>query len=171
MSRATVRAAVAAYLNAGLGAIPGLATVYQAQPYFVDGANAIPLAAGQGSGAYAFLHLAESSESRWAEPAAQGSVGVHYQVNLVVCYVYQIPSAIETPPVDPSAWVGPCDVILQALKDRIHADPSMGAPATIFLAAQTPDTLQISSDDPRLDQGRIHSWHTIAFRVTEVIQA
>lgn len=170
MSRRTIRQAVADYLNAGLDAIPALQIVYKAMPPWVGGAMAFNLAEGAGHGAFAFLHLADSDETRWAMPYVLASVGVHYNVQVAVCYVYEIPSAQVTDTY-PDDWSDGCDDILQGLKDRIHADPQLGAPGLVFQAAQTPLTLRITSEDPKATAGRVYSWHVLEFQLTEAIVA
>lgn len=171
MSRRTVRAAIQTYLQGGLPGIVGLQRVYRAMPWFVDGVIAFNHVANLGNGAYAFINLTRSDETRKAVPAVQGIVSVHYDVTIVVCYQFLIPSAVIDPTITEDEWVDACDDILQGIKNRIHADPNLGSPGTIFLAAQTPRTLTINSDDPRLESGAVYSWHTIDFQVTEIIQA
>lgn len=170
MSRRTVRAAIQAYLVAGLPGIPGLNRVYRAQPWWVDG-SVFNLAANAGNGAFAYLHLTHSDETRVSVPAVQGTTLVHYDVFVVVCYQFEIPSAAVDTTITEDSWVDACDDILQGIKDRIHADPNLGAPEVIFLAAQTPKKLTIDSDEPRVTAGKVYSWHTVNIQVTEVIQA
>jgi hypothetical protein len=173
VSRATVRAAIAAYLNAAAPAIPGLQHIYQAKPWWVDGATGFRLSANGGSGAFAYLHLVASEETRWSVPWNGGDIGVHYDFHLVVVYIYEIPSTSQATAVSEDAWVGPVDTILQGIKDAIHADPTLGTTSTkvIFNAGQTPNPLKTSSEQPLKSSGRLYSWHVIEFRVTEVIQA
>jgi hypothetical protein len=171
VSRKTVRAAIQAYLVAGLPGIPGLNRVYRAAPWFADGSVIFNLSAELGNGAWAFLNLAHSKDTRKTVPAVLGTTFVHYDVSIVVCYQFLIPSAMIDTTITEDMWVDACDDILEGLKALIHADPNLGHPGTIFLAAQTPDSLQINSDDPRLEPGKVYSWHTVDFQVTEVIQA
>lgn len=173
MSRGGVRAAIAAYLNAGAPGIPGLQKVYQAKPWWVDGATGFKLSANGGSGAFAYLHLNNSEETRWSVPWNGGDIGVHYDWHLVVVYIYEIPSASQDTAVSEDSWVLAIDAILQGVKDWIHADPTLGTHDTrvIFNAGQTPNALKTTSEEPLKSAGRIYSWHVIEFRVTEVIQA
>lgn len=173
MSRATVRAAIAAFLD-GAG-ITGLSKVYEAKPWFFSGEQ-LNAAADGGAAAWAWVELGDSSEDRWTVPAlypgqsGAGDKGVHYDVAVFVDYQYTIPQQTSAP-VSPDAWVGPEDVILQGLKDRIHSDPQLGAPTLILAAAQENNALRISPDNPRKESGKVLSLHAIEFRVTEVIQA
>lgn len=170
MSRRDVRAAIHAYLIAGLPGIPGLERVYRAAPWFEDG-KGFNLAANNGCGAFAWVHLTTSEETRKTVPAVLGTTFVHYDVSIVVAYQFLIPSAQIDTTITEDMWVDACDDILQGVKNHIHADPNLGAPEVIFLAAQTPNKLRIDSDDPRRTGGKVYSWHTIDFQVTEVIQA
>lgn len=173
MSRATVRAAIASFL-AGAN-INGLQTVYQAMPMFNTG-ELLNLAADNAAGAFAWVEMGQSTETRWSVPAkypgytGSGNKAVHYPVVIVVEYQYLIPPQLDTVvPVDD--WIHAEDVILQALKDRLHEDPTLGVPGVIFAATQEDGSLAVSEDDPVLEPGKIMSVHTIGFRVTEVIQA
>ena len=179
MSRADVRAAVAAFLVAA--DIPGLATVYAAMPWYSPGELFDTITDG-GSGAIAWLHLGDSDEDRWAFPSkspamAGGQKAVHYEIAVMVAYQYLLVSSQLNTPVPADSWAADEDRILQAIKDRIHSDPQLGTGPTgtgtdlIFRAAQENNTLRISADDPVLQDGKIWSYHSIQFQLTEVIQA
>lgn len=168
MSIATVRAAVTTYLQDAV--IPGLNRVYAAFPWYIDG-ETFNLAANLGNGAIAYVHLADSEETRWTVPAVQGVKRVHYEVAVIVAYQFLIPSADVDATMSEDDWVNALDVILQGIKDRIHADPQLGAPATVFLAGQTNNNLRIHSEMPRRLPGKILSWHAVEFQLTEVITA
>lgn len=173
MSRATVRAAIAAFLAES--AVPGLQAVYQAMPIFFSGER-LDLGADNASGAFCWVELGQSEETRWSVPAAypgyagSGDKGVHYPVTIVVEYQYLIPAQTSSV-VSPDDWVLSEDAILQGIKDRIHQDPQLGAPGVIFAASQEPGGLRVTPDDPVLESGKVLSVHGIEFRVTEVIQA
>lgn len=173
MSRGSVRSAIAAYLNGGSPGIPGLHKVYLAKPWWVDGATGFQLSANGGSGAFAYLHLANSQETRWTTPWTLGDVAVHYDFQIVVVYIYEVPSASQAAAVPEDSWVTAIDAILQGIKDLIHADPTLGTATlkVIFSAGQNPNALPTSSEHPQKSSGRIYSWHVIEMRVTEVIQA
>lgn len=168
MSIATVRTAVTRYLADA--EIPGLNRVFKALPWYVDG-DVFDLAATLGSGAVAYVHLAESVENRLALPAVLGSQNVHYEVAVIVAYQYLIPSAQVDPTLSEDDWVDQLDAIMQGVKDRIHIDPNLGAPDVVFLAAQTPRTLRVASYEPRQLPGKIISMQSVEFQLTEIIQA
>lgn len=173
MSRLAVRSAVAAFLAGA--AVPGLQKVYEGYPWFTPG-ETLDLAALGGSAAFAWVEVGESSETRWSVPASypgytgSGNKGVHYPVVVIVEFQYLIPQQVF-PPVNPDAWTVPEDGIIQGIKDRIHSDPTLGAPAVIFSAAQEPNGLRVSPDNPVFEPGKVLSTREIDFRVTEVIQA
>lgn len=173
MSRGAVRTAVATFI-AGAN-IAGLAKVYKAKPAFFSGEQ-LDLGANGGTGAWAWVDLGESSETRWSVPAqypgqsGAGDKGVHYDVSIVVAYQYAIPQQI-TPAVPPDDWATAEDVIIQAIKDRIHSDPQLGNPALILAAGQESNGLRVTADNPLLEPGKVISMHAVYFRITEAIQA
>jgi hypothetical protein len=144
--------------------------VYAAFPWFIDGAT-FDLAANLGNGAVAYVHLADTEESRLTVPAVQGEKIVHYEVAVIVAYQFLIPSTDVDVTISEDEWVDPLDVILQGIKDRIHADPQLGAPGVVFLAAQTPRSMRVHSEMPRRLPGKILSWHAVEFQLTEIITA
>lgn len=172
MSRATVRAAIADFL-AGAN-IAGLQTVYQAMPMFNAG-ELLNLTAASAAGGFAWVEMGQSTEVRWSVPAkypdytGSGDKAVHYPVTIVVEYQYLIPPQLDAV-VPADDWVHAEDALLQALKDRLHEDPTLGAPGVIFAATQEIGSLAVSEDGPVLESGKILSVHGISFRVTEVIQ-
>ena len=173
MSYDTVRAALASFLTAAN--IPGVAKVYQSEPWYSPG-ETLDLAALGGSGAFVWIEMGEADEERWAVPASypgytgSGIKAVHYPVSLIVEYQYLIPQQ-TFPPVAPDGWVTSEGAILQALKDRIHSDPTLGAPTVVFQAAQEPGALKTSPDAPVFEPGKVLSTREITFRITEVVQA
>lgn len=165
MSAATVRAAIQAWTVGGN--IAGLNAVYKAQPWFVDGQR-WNLAAELGSGAVAFVHLAERAESRITLPALEGNKAITYTAGLVVLYQYLIP----TEPASEDVWVDPLDAVLEAIVERFRADPTFGtAGSPIFQAAQDPNDCRIVSDLPRRTSGVVQSWNVVEFHCTEIIVA
>lgn len=171
MSRAQVRHAVADWLAGGIEQIPGLRKVYKAMPMIVYG-ELFDSDQMSGSVAVLWLHLADSDADQWSVPAATGGiVGEHYQVMVQVGYQYLIPSADDDPSIGEDDWVDDEDAILAGIKARLRADPSLGNPAVILVAAREPGTLKVSPDEPQLLDGKVLSWHTIEFRVTEAVQA
>jgi hypothetical protein len=173
VSRSDVRAAIAAFLASAN--IVGLQNVYQALPMFRSG-ELLNLGADNAAGAYAWIELGQSEETRISVPAkypgytGSGDKTVHYPVTVIVEYQYLIPQQLNSQ-LSPDDWVLAEDAILQGIKDRIHSDPTLGANGTIFAAAQEPNSLRIDPDSPVLEPGKVMSVHGIEFRVTEVIQA
>lgn len=168
MSSATVRAALFGFFDGARAAatVPGLNTVYAAQPTFVDGAK-WQLAKDLGSGSVAYLHLAEDTETRIALPAVTGWKRVDYTVGLVVLYQYVIPPD----PAGEDSWAGPLDATIDGLKDLIRSDPNCGVPADIFQTGQAPGGITIRRQLPRRTSGAVLSWNVLEFAVTEIIEA
>ncbi|HEY8976308.1 MAG TPA: hypothetical protein VIN75_18985 [Burkholderiaceae bacterium] len=181
MSRATVRAALYAYLQAGCaggGSVPGVTKVYRAQPWLIDG-KTWNLSSDLGSGAVVFLHFMDKGETRQADPAASVStevVGwkqVDYQVALVVLYQYLIPSNTQSVQYTGEEWVDALDATLGGLEDLLRADPTAGTGpgGAVFEMAQSPGDLTLPQDLPRLVNGKVMSWQALHFTATEMIQA
>lgn len=173
MSRATVRAAVASWIEGG--GIAGLNTVYRAQPWFVDGQR-WKLSAQLGSGAVGFVHIVEDTERRATLPAegpanTSGVVGqkiVTYTIGFVVLFQYLIPAEAASEDV----WTDPLDALLEGIKARLRSDPTLGtAGSPIFQAAQDPGDCRIMSDLPRRESGLVMSWNVIEFHADEIINA
>lgn len=174
MSRETVRATLATFLQGAN--ITGLNGVYKAKPIFYAGEQA-NAAADNGVAAWAWVILGDSSEDRLSVPAqwpgqnGAGDKAVHYEVAIVVEYHYLIPSAQIATPVAPDAWVDGEDVIIQAIKDRLHSDPALGDPSVVLASGQENRSLRVSGDEPLLEPGKVLSIKAVEFRITEVIQA
>lgn len=173
MSRAAVRAALATFLSGAN--ITGLAKVYKAKPTFFSGEQ-LNAAADNGVAAWAWIDLGESSEERWSVPAqwpgqtGAGDKGVHYDAAIVVQYEYLIPQQ-ASPAVSPDDWVSGEDVIIQALKDRLHSDPALGNAGVVLASGQGRGDMRVSGDDPVLEPGKVVSVKAIEIRITEAVQA
>lgn len=173
MSRATVRATLATFLSSA--GIAGLNGVYKAKPTFYDGAQ-LDAAVANGV-AWAWITLGDSDEDRlsvpaqWPEQSGAGNKAIHYDAAVVVQYQYLIQSAQPSPPVAPDAWVDGEDIIIQAIKDRLHSDPALGNPAVVLASGQENRGMHVSGDDPLIEPGKVVSIKAIAFRITEIIQA
>jgi hypothetical protein len=170
MSSTAVRAAVVAYLTST--DIQGLRKVYQAEPYWVDGAEwnfAIDL----GSATVGFVHLSQESESRITVPVLTGQKQVTYKVTLYLIYQYLLTSA-ATVAVSEDAWVTALDATIDAVKDLLRADPNCGVPLTVFESAQDRGDLLTKRGDPFLigeNGGSLGSWTSIEWTVTEIVTA
>lgn len=173
MSRATVRTALATFLQGAN--IVGLNGVYKAEPRFYSGEQ-LDAAADNGVAAWAWIELGESSEDRLSVPAmwpgqtGAGNKAVHYEVAIVVMYQYLVPQQ-TTAPVAVDAWVDGEDAILQAIKDRLHSDPALGAPGVILVSGQENRSLHVTADNPLVEPAKVLSNRAISFRITEIIQA
>jgi hypothetical protein len=173
MSRATVRAALATFIRGAN--ITGLNGVYKAEPRFYAGEQ-LDAAADGGVAAWAWVELGDSSEDRLSVPAqwpgqtGAGSKAVHYEAAILVQYQYLVPQQTVAV-VPPDAWVDGEDVIIQAIKDRLHSDPALGAPSVILASGQENRSLHVTGDSPRVDPAKVLSNRAITFRITEIIQA
>ena len=172
MSHATVRAAVTAFFQPP--AVPGLNAMFRAQP-IIAGPDRLGLSTGGGTGtpgfgAYGFVHLNESDESRVTVPYATGSKAVRYVVGLIVIYQWltvQNTSGVQ----EVDAWVGPLDDLIGGIKDRLRSDPTLGNSDVVFEAGQADNDIRISQDLPRIDGGVLHSWNLLEFDLTEIVEA
>lgn len=173
MSRATVRAAVATFLQGAN--ITGLNGIYKAEPRFYAGEQ-LDAAADNGVAAWAWVDLGDSDETRLSVPAqwpgqsGAGDKAVHYEVAIIVQYQYLVPQQTQAP-VPPDAWVDGEDAIVQAIKDRLHSDPALGAPTVILASGQENRGMHVTGDSPVIDPGKVLSTRAISFRITEIIQA
>ena len=120
--------------------------------------------------AEAFVHLGDDSEDREALPGGLGLKDVNYDVVVVVCYQYKIPSGAMGGD-EPDDWVDGLDAILNGIKARLHSDPALGNPALISQAGQEPGDIRTSRQLPRVAGGFVLSWNQIHFSLTEVVVA
>lgn len=167
MPAATVRAAVQSFLT---GQVPGLAAVYTAQPYYVDG-DLFGFTTNGNYGAVAYVHLDRQEETRIAFGGASGGhKQVTYQVGLVVLYKYLI---LPDSTVDEAAWAGPLDALLDAVVARLRSDRTLGTGAggVVWQAGEDNNDLRIQRDLPVEDDGVIHSWQVVEFTVVEQVAA
>lgn len=182
MSRSTVRQALYDYLAAGctpgLGIVKGVAKVYRAMPWLIDGATWTP-SAELGSGSVVFLHFPDKREQRVADPASSVSTSVvgvkqiDYQVAVCVLYQYLIPSGTQAVQYDGDEWVGPLDSMLEQIEALIRADPTAGTGpgGVVFEMAQAPGDLTLPQDLPRRLPGKVLSFQALHFTATEMIRA
>jgi hypothetical protein len=62
------------------------------------------------------------------------------------------------------------DDLLDALKKRLRADPTLGLGAGAKIqAAQHENALTIARDLPKRDGGYVRSWNVLEFQVTEYV--
>lgn len=190
MSIQTVRGAIAAYLNTGVGgSIPGLNKIYRGQPTWIDPTRWWELPAEAGTGTIGYLHLAKIDEDRIAEPAVTGAKFVEYVVALVLICRYKIPpDGTDGVAYEGDEWVDGQDVTIEAIKALIRADPTLGTsynapnppgviydqfPSAIWQAGQSQGDLSMVADPPYLDEdgGEVLTFQVLEFHATECITA
>lgn len=196
MSMATVRGAIAAYLNTGVGsatedaAIPTLNHVYRGMPTFLDPAKWWELPAELGAGTIGYLHLAKVDDERVALPAVSGVVFVEYDVAIVLIYRYEIPSGTQATMYEGDEWVDGYDAMIEGVKALIRIDPNLGTaqttvgtgapgviydqfPGAIWQAGQAKPGLAMTADLPFRDEdgGEVLSFQILECHVTECITA
>lgn len=192
MSIATVRGAIAAYLNtaaaSGSQQIPTLNQVYRAMPTWIDPARWWQLPSSVPAGTVGFLHVARVDEDRVAFPAVEGVKLVGYTVVLMLLYKYLIPSATQGTQYEGDEWVDELDACVEGVKALIRADPNLGTayndphppgviysqfPGAIWQAGQDKGDLSQSSDLPARDEdaGEVISFVSLEFHAYEVITA
>ncbi len=165
-------------------ALPGMQKVYRDMPWLLDGGE-WNLAAQGGWGAIAYVHIDDAKESRITfggengEGMPTGQKRIDYTVSIVVAYQYVIPTTVPDGQ-DESAWVDPLDALLDALKDRLRSDPTLGigsaasfADAAVFQAGQNDGDIRLTRDIPRLDRkaARVWSWSRVEFDAVQIITA
>jgi hypothetical protein len=168
----TIRAAITTYLRAQT--IPGLNKIYQAMPAEID-PSIWNLAANNGSGAIAYVHLTESYETRIATPRLNGQKLVPYLVGIVVEFKYAVPAENATA-LNGDEWVTSLDIILEGLKAAVRADPHLGTGdlgADVFEAGESQKDLSLRSQLPTRDEdnGEIWVWSVLETQVSENITA
>jgi hypothetical protein len=173
MGRAFVRQTVAAFFAPP--AVPGLYTVYRAEPKnipgpaFFDGAPA-----GTASGAVAFPHIESQIEQRIAMGGpTSGWKMVPYDVALVVRFKSNRQESEDA--------VDDWDTILENIVDRLRSDRQLGTSAqqspTIFQAGEGDtfggEDIHVLSDLPKaMGTGQqIVAWAAVRFKAIEMVEA
>lgn len=164
MSYDTVRTAMQAWLAPPN--VPGLNVVYAAQPPIAGGAqygiDTFNLGNGQGSGAFAFLHIFDTSETRIAiGGATSGIKHVEYQVGVVFPFIAVNPTGDDS-------YIAAWDQVADGLKARIRAGRTLGQTGlTIWQAGEGVNDLRIQSDLPVKDGSAVHIWSVLEVTVIE----
>jgi hypothetical protein len=166
VSRANVRAAVAQWFDPG--AVPGLFAIHRAEPKIIPGSDygleAFGTNVGNGSGAYAVVHIADERETRIAIGGAHsGMKHITYDVALVIHFRSVKPDAIEA--------MDDYDTLIEAVKQRLRADRNLGQPTSVWQAGSDPGDIHIQSDLPAQDDGSVYIWSVMEFKVIEEIFA
>ncbi|MHB8490612.1 MAG: hypothetical protein ACYDA6_00135 [Solirubrobacteraceae bacterium] len=168
MSRTSVRAAVAAYLAPPN--VTGLNTMYASARRIP--ATAYGLASAGGSGTAGFVHLEDEDDRVISINGAGGKRIVHYRIGIVLRF--------KSVKVSPVTAMADYDAMIDALKTRLRADPTLGTTggANPILTAGMgfatggggqPD-LRLASDLPRQDKGgATYIWSVMRLSVSEAI--
>lgn len=157
-----VRAAILAYFQD----TPGLAQLAKDEPWFQPGQAWITNGL---EGTAAFVHIDNQSETvvTLRGPGLQERAVV-YDVALVLQYQYRIP--IDAPQTM-DTWVDGLDDLLDAVVERLRADPALGCngQGPIFQAGTQNMDIQIQRNMPVKDNGKVWSINYVMFKVTEII--
>jgi hypothetical protein len=162
MSRATVRAACAAYFTPGT--VAGLNTIYTSFPKRIPGPafrNGQP--AGTKSGAAGVIHIdSETEERRAIGGAFNGKKWVHYTVELqVFCHSLELHSenAMDF-----------FDSVIDNIKTKLRADRTLNDYPVIFEAGE--EQLDgIYGEPVVLNDGATEIWGAVKFVVSEFLNA
>ena len=159
MSRATVRTAVAAYLDTP--AVTGLRKVHKAKPLRFDTAE-VRFDGDQRSSAHGYVHIESVAERR----AATGKRYLDYTVGLVCHWRTR-----HTGPTGGQDRMDDLDALVEAIKARLRTKPVLGgtADAAIFDAAES--LLQDTTDIPQDEAVGQSCWFVVRFNVDEMITA
>lgn len=174
MTARTVRRAVQSYLQ-GLE-VSGISKIYRAQPWEPIADQGWQFTDGRDSDAVVIVHIESQDETRETLPAAYpgrtavGNKRVDYKIGLVLLYQFLIPDELPVT-ADTDVWVDDLDTLVDALRDGIHADPTLGCANTgpILQAGQDPNDLAVTYDFPRLLADKVLVWQVLHLTVTEII--
>lgn len=162
MGAAAVRTALASYI----APTPGITAMFRDEPWIVT-AEAWTTEEGL-PGTVCYVHINHESETRIAA-TGDGATGkrIDYEVGIVILYQYTIPDA----PVGKDSWVDGLDQLIDTLKARLRADPTMGTGenGVIWQAGQNDGDLAIQRDLPKLHHGKVISWNMLQLQVTEML--
>ena len=170
MSRSTVRAAIAAFLQPP--AVAGLSSVTAAQPrYIPDTAYLQALPMGTATGAVAWPWIESQADvRRTLGPVAGKRVLIRYQVGLIV--------RVLSNQADAGDAQNDADAIMEALLERLRSDPQFGTAGSSTAISQagvgtgpsTPD-LEVTTEWPEeLEEGgALLIWSVLRITVEEFI--
>lgn len=175
MSSATVRAQMLAFLSAQ--PIAYINRWYAAEPWYVA-AERLNLAANNGAGAVAWLHITDESENRATLGAPSGGVAagqkeITYKLAVVMLGVWAIPADAASEDV----YIGPIDAMIEGVKARLRSDPKAGTgpglDGVIFQQSQDDGDLTVARNVPLLDPGggQLLIWQRVDTTVREIITA
>lgn len=169
MGYATIRAAVAGWIAPPN--VPGLTTVYPAQPKMVSGADygVFPVdtynLGQQAAGCFAYVHIDDTRETRIATGGATSGIKqVTYSVGVVFPFL-----AVRA--ANDGSYIGAWDAIADGLKARLRANRTLGQDGlVVWQAGEDADDLHIASDLPRQDNaGNVYIWSVLELSVIEEV--
>jgi hypothetical protein len=165
VTRANVRQAVAA----GFAAVQGLSTVDTSQKKLVP-ASAFFKTDGDHSGTYAFVFIEREYEKR--RTVGQGYKEIVYDVGLVCQYRHNGMDPSDTEDAGVQA-MDEWDATVENVKQYVRAHPTFNG--SVWLAGEGEikqgDDIEIVSDLPITDDdGYIHIWSVVRFKVIEWVQ-
>lgn len=160
MGRATVRAAIAAWLTPA--SIAGLTTVYPSRPKQIP-AQDFGLGTGGGSGAVLVVHLAADDETRIAVGGpTSGKKTVTHKAALEVLFQSVKPDAV--------AAMADHDTLIDNLMARIRADRTFGTAGNpIWQAGEGPEGIRLELTEPVLGAQNVIVNAVARFDVVEQI--
>ena len=155
MSFGTARVAVASFLS---GSVPGLTTVYRSRPKVVDDGRDI-MAPGSKSGAFGFVHIDGSDETRVAFGGAHsGKKRVDYQIRLVIKF--------QSKGIDAMAAQDDCDLMLEGVKVQLRSDRQLGDTVNVWQAGEA-GGIKVQIGEPILHGDITVIWAQVSFQLTE----
>jgi hypothetical protein len=165
MSRATVRAGIAAYLAPP--AVTGINTVYTSYPKIIPAAAFFASSAiGAGGGAALVVHIVASPEMRKTSPAVAGGwKRVDHEVELNLFHRWVAPSQTVGGDAMIDAMAN-FDAVIDALKVKIRADPTCGG--ALWQWGQEIDG---RFGDPDLTANGVETWGALTLTASEWFQA
>lgn len=158
MSRATVRAAVAAWF-----APPNVAKLNRVDVAKTRNFKSQTLYSGTDRyGVTAYVRIETVREERITAPAVAGKKRLDYDVALVFLFRSKARAALDA--------MSDLDTFIEALKTRLRADPRLGQADTVIWQAGQ-QLLEVITDDEQYDATQQVTWGALRFDVTEWITA
>lgn len=163
MSRAGVRAAVAAYFSQ----VPGFSTFFRSEPYFTPGEawtiNGV-------KGTVGFIHMAKQDDSL-LDLTGGAHRDVPHIVTIVVLYQYRIPPRSTNGM--PDGWSDDLDTLLDNMAHALRLDPTIGTGVNgvVWQAGIMDHDMTIESDMPIVNGGKIWCLAYMTFIVQEIVIA
>lgn len=164
MSRASVRSAIAAYLQPP--AVPGLNVMLETQPKDLAGIEWGSGAPGENDGAIGVLFIAHQMEQPVVWDGKGGGRQTTYTCEVRVYHRSTDPTA--------QAAMDSFDAVVDAVCNRLRSDPYLGMTTATAsqqgLISSAHESLEVQYGDPELgtpDGGWIETWAVVRFPVLE----